>query len=258
MAGLAKALSRYSKVLKNEFEAARAVSTAASTKGGLNEKIVARFLEKCVPSWFTSNNSQIIDSHEQISDEVDVCVCNDQQFLVQPEGGILIAEGVDFVVQVKALLTDNELDRAIRNARTVKKLKRAHVGDTTVYNAGILEPKWFDFIPYFCFAFSSELTDKTVSMKLNEKSNGIDFTQQMDAIFILDRGLTVINGRDGRNHSWRDPKGKLVTGWHGVKTKEDTLLEFIRYCIQYVPRIRHSMPPIVEYFPKKSQYPAVN
>jgi hypothetical protein len=73
------------------------------------------FLKNTVPAWDASKNSQIIDSDCLRSDEVDVCVCNYDQFLIQPEGGLLISEGVDFVVQVKAMVTDDELDRALKN-----------------------------------------------------------------------------------------------------------------------------------------------
>ena len=255
MAKLSEALNRYAAVLKANFDAAKAAATDSDVKGGLNENIVAKFLSDTVHNRFISTNSQIIDSDDQSSSELDVCVCNDHQFFVQPAGGILISEGVDFVVQVKAKLTDIELNRAIKNCISVKNLKRTNTKGNTVYSNGILPIEWINFIPYFCFAFSSELKPETLAKKLNDKSKDIDVTQQIDALFVLDRGVTLINGKDGRGHRWRNEDGSLKKGWHALQTDDATLLEFVRYCIDHVPRINHVCPPIAVYFPKQVAYP---
>lgn len=256
MAKLSESLSRYTAVLKANFDAAKAAVTDSDVKGALNENIVAEFLRDTVHNWFVSTNSQIIDSDDQSSDELDVCVCNDHQFFVQPAGGVLISEGVDFVVQVKAKLTDKELSRTIKNCMSVKRLKRLNRKGNTVYSTGILPIEWINFIPYFCFAFSSQLKPETLAKKLNDKSKNIDVTQQIDALFVLDRGVTLINGKDGRGHRWRHDDGNLRVGWHALQTDDATLLEFVRYCVDHVPRINHLHPPIAAYFPRQMVYPA--
>jgi hypothetical protein len=249
MSKVVNSLSRYSKVLKAKFEATKASATDSHVKGGLNEDIVAKFLEDTVPNWFVSTNSQIIDSNENITDEQDICVCNNNQFFMQPDSGLLIAEGVDFVVQVKAKITDSELNRAIKSCTKVKEIKRKSNQGDTVYSNGILPPEWFDYIPYFCFAFSSELQGKTIAERLNTKYKDIDVTKQIDALFVLDKGITLINGKDGRGHRWRNKEGNLIQGWHALTTNDATLVEFMRYCIDHVPRFTRTLIPSSQYFP---------
>ena len=151
MTKLSTSFKSYEKVLQAKFDAAKAGITDTAVKGSANEQIIANFLKESVPNWFVSTNSQIIDSYDNSSDELDVCVCNDYQFLLQPRGGVLIAEGVDFVVQVKATLTDEELNRTIKNCVKVKRLKRNIIKESLVYYPANMGHDWPDFIPYFCF-----------------------------------------------------------------------------------------------------------
>ena len=103
--------------LRLEFEKRRSLLTDSDAKAGGNEKAVGEFLQKHVGSARIAFNKQVIDSHGMRSGEMDVCACNlDQLSLDEP---LIIAEGVDFVVQVKAVLTDAELLRIVKNCRSL-------------------------------------------------------------------------------------------------------------------------------------------
>ena len=247
-----QALKNYSKVLQSKFDCAKITVTDSSVKGKVNEHIVAEFLKGTVPYWFISTNSQIIDSYDNSSDEMDVCICNKDQFLIQPEGGILIAEGVDCVVQVKAVLTSDDLNRVIKSCIKVKNLKRCIIERSTVYVPAAHPKEWLDFIPYFCFAFSSQLQPNTIVDKLNEKSKEIGLNQQIDFICILDQGISLFNCTT--SSPLINKHGHHLQGWIPLKTNEATLLEFVRKCIDGVPRIKYSHPPITNYFPKRPGY----
>lgn len=254
MPKLVDTLSRYSIILKSTFEATRLAVTDSDVKGSLNETIVAQFLKDTVPNWFISTTSQIVNASDILSDEVDICVCNEHQFFVQPKGGLLIAEGVDFVVQVKARLSDKELDRMIHNCQSVKRAKRSQTkGDTAfVPDNSCLDR--LDFIPYICFAFSSELSAETLLERIRSKCELLDYAMQPDAIFVLDRGLTFINGREGNGHPWKNEAGLCISDWIGMQTGDSTLFEFIRFAIQNVPRFNRAGSPVEHYLPKDSTY----
>ena len=247
-----QALKSYSKVLQSKFDNAKATVTDSDVKGNINEKIIASFLKDTVPHWLISTNSQIINSHDNSSDEIDICVCNQDQFLMQPSGGILIVEGVDFVVQVKAVLTNDDLNRAINSCTKVKSLQRNLIHNSKVYVPVARPKEWLDFIPYFCFAFSSQLHPSTIADKLNTKSKEMNLNHQMDFICILDRGVSLFNCTT--MSQLKDKHGHFFRRWIPLQTDEDTLLEFVRKCIDGVPRIKYPHPPITNYFPKQSGY----
>ena len=249
MTKLSTCLESYAKVLQSKFDTAKAGITDTDVKGNANEIIIANFLKESVPNWFISTNSQIIDSYDNSSDELDICVCNKHQFLMQPNGGLLIAEGVDFVVQVKAVLTDDELNRIIKNCGKVKRLKKHVVKGSTVYLSGSRPHGWMDYIPYFCFAFSSQLKPETIAERLNKKSNEIKSEHQIDGLCILDREASLFGG--GR---YVRKDGNYQSDWVALKTGKATLLEFVRNCIDFVPRINYVHPPIANYFPKNPGY----
>ena len=252
MTKLSISLKSYEKVLQAKFDAAKAGITDTAVKGSANEQIIANFLKKSVPNWSVSINSQIIDSHDNSSDELDICICNDYQFLLQQKGDVLIAEGVDFVVQVKATLTDEELNRTIKNCVKVKHLKRNIIKESQVYYPANMGHDWPDFIPYFCFVFSSQLKPETIAERLNKKSSEIDLRHQIDALCVLDRGVSLVNCT--RNSRCKPEGGDRMSGWVALETGEATLLEFVRNCIDYVPRIRYPHPPIAKYFPESPGY----
>src|SRR5215204_2174581 len=115
-------LQAYGPELQERFAKIRRGMSDSDVKGGQNERIVAEFLEETVPADFVARSVQIIDSYDRRSHEVDVAVCNRYQIFRESGGGLLIAEGVDFTSQVKAVLTTAELERAFKNCATVKAL----------------------------------------------------------------------------------------------------------------------------------------
>lgn len=196
---------------------------------------------------------QILDSHNTLSDEVDVCVCNTDQPFRTDAGAPLIAEGVDFIVQVKARLTGHEIDRAVKNCRSVKALEKAFAqGDETIAPVGV-SLKRLGKIPYVVFAFHSRLSPDTIHIRLEQGSAGTDLVAQIDALFVLDRGLTFINCRDGSGKAWQSA-GEPVKGWLRLHSDELTLLELLRFASTQVPRIRRLVAPLSYYMPLNLGY----
>jgi hypothetical protein len=108
----------------------------SDVKGAGNEQIVAELIQNNMAHKAIVTNCSIIDARDRRSSEVDVAICNEYQpFLSRRQAEILLVEGVDAVVQVKARLDGREIKRIVRNCQSVKRLERsASKGDQCYSN----------------------------------------------------------------------------------------------------------------------------
>lgn len=255
MANIESYLASQERRLREDFDRIRANYSDSDVKGFANEGVVAEFLQKHVSARYVVTNVEIIDSYREASSEVDVCACNtDQPFDISP-GQIVIAEGVDFVIQVKASLTSGEIDRIISNCDSVKKLCRKASDKDFTYATMADIPYFVDRIPYIVLAFSSRLKLDSVQRKFIEKLSNVALERQPDAIFILNRGA-ILNFREGKGKVWRS-NDRPILGLAAVYTSNRTLFEFIRYIHTYVRRFHRMMSPLVHYFPDMLDYQAI-
>jgi hypothetical protein len=238
----------YEKDLLESFKRIRTVNSDSSVKGGANEKVISLFLKNHFPSNFNVTNVQVIDAKGNASDEIDVCVCNKYQPFQNNIGGLVIAEGVDFVVQVKAILTDSEIDRIIKNAKSLKNVIRTNSDGDQIYKGQDSVPHYIDRIPYFVIAFDSQLSFETVHDRIINKLSATDMTEQPDGIFILNKASYYNNRNFQKAGLITD--GSPIKGWVGVETKDSTLLEFMRALNIIVPKIFRIINPLCHYFPQ--------
>ncbi|WP_226163320.1 DUF6602 domain-containing protein [Hymenobacter terricola] len=234
-----KYFASHQRRITEDFARIRDIYSDSAVKGSNNEKIVSEFLSEHIKCNFISNNNQIIDSLGKASDEIDVCVCNDDQPFRTKTGELILCEGVDFVVQVKAVISSNEIDRIIKNCISVKKLDRQlTLGMTAKGFAGDYE-YMIQRIPYLVFAFDSKTSIEAIFMQLRKKLKSVPLHLQPDAIFVLNKGYFInlrrgegvpIKGRDARNEA------TLLKGIAGFDTPAYTLLEMIRYINVYLPK----------------------
>ncbi len=234
--------------LLSEFEALKEEQRDSDVKGGGNEAIIAEFIQRHYSTRIVVRNTSIIDTNDQQSDEVDVIVCNEDQPFVSPTSvpDLLLAEGVDFVLQVKAILTSDEVRRVVHNCRSVKRLRRIHGGHDQVFlDVEADAPFFVDRIPYLCIAFQSGLSLPTVAERLQAECEHVPIEEQPDAIFVLGRGM-VVNARNG--------EGTLAHGFTGFNDQglvddlgDWTLLGLIRCLYLMVPRFRRWQNPLIHY-----------
>jgi len=255
MANIESYLESQERRLREEFNSIRANYRDSDTKGSANEDVVAEFLQKHVSARYVVTNVEIIDSYGEASSEVDVCACNTDQPFDKSPGQIVIAEGVDFVIQVKASLTSGEIDRIISNCDSAKKLRRKASDKDFTYAKMEDIPYFVDRIPYIVLAFSSQLKLDSVQRKFSEKLSNVSLERQPDAIFILNRGA-ILNFREGKGKVWRS-NGRPISGLTAAYTGDRTLFEFLRYIYTYAPRFHRMMSPLVHYFPDRLDYQAI-
>jgi hypothetical protein len=245
-----KYLLKQAQILNNEFETIRLSSSDSEVKGGKNEEILKRFIEKHFKiNNFITTRAEIIDSFGERSNEIDIVVCNNYQPF---SDSILIAEGVDFVVQVKAVMTSSELERSIENSIKLKTIRRQYdnMDEITLDEKGLFE-SFVHRIPYIVFAYESKLSIERLTEKINHLMQACTLEDAIfpflfpDFIFVLNKGF-VFNFRGDIDHSMQPRDGKYL-GYAGFPQKEGALLNFIRF-IHTIPKVTRMTHPIHQYF----------
>jgi len=233
--------------LKLSFDRIRATNTDSGVKGKGNETIVAEFIRRLFPRLAVHERIQIIDSEDRISGEMDVVASNEYQPFPAKEANLLLIEGVSFTLQVKAVLNRDEIQRSAKNCTSFKQLLPWHnVGDTAYKSPATLTPPWQ--APYVCFAFSSQLQKTTILDELTAVSN-VPPETQIDALFVLDRGWSFYNYRQG-TPLITESNGLPVVGWGQTDTGDQTLMTLLRFLHEYSPRVVRKGTPLTGYFEK--------
>jgi hypothetical protein len=162
---------------------------------------------------------------------VDVIFCNWAQPTVQTE--LLLAEGVDYAIGVKSVLTKDAIDSLTQNAASVKELQRRLGAGEIARTSDAAGERFIDRIPYIGFALDSQLTFSTAHKYIVESAGTVEPELQADAVFIMGRGA-MINSRS-MLRGYVD--GQPVEGWIGLPFPDKVLLEFLNFAIGIVPRI---------------------
>lgn len=114
---------KQSRLLQSQYEGS--ATNHRGDTGTNREHILANWLEKHLPKATTPElGGQIIDSKEQITDQIDIVLYNDNvpRFGGNPKS-YYFTEGVIAAIQVKSKITSSELSSAIDNLDSVKKCK---------------------------------------------------------------------------------------------------------------------------------------
>lgn len=241
------------KRLIDSFNEKRNRLTDSSVKGGANEKLIGEFLSDHLNNRKICYNNQIVDSKGNMSDELDIIVYNSYQPFNVKSNQILIAEGVDSIIQVKVILSTKEINRIIKSVQRAKKIIREASDRDEVSNTMIGDVENFvNRIPYICIAFESELTLETTIRTLGEKYKDIPQTEQVDAIFVLNK-FSIYNFRDGEGKAFL-LNGKQLKGFVGGITDEKTIYYFIEYLVSCTPYFFRRTNPLVHYLKNEHHY----
>ena len=245
-------LIKQSEILNIEFDKIKSIFGDSDVKGGQNEKVIAEFIRRNYNSNFISIGVEILDSEGNSTDEIDIGVANQYQPFSSEFGQPMLAEGVDFVIQVKKTITSQEIPRIIKNCQSLKKIRRKHNDTDQVF--GKLEDFEYlvDRIPYLVVSADSQLTLETIAEKLTTEYNNKDFEYQPDIIFVLNRGF-IINFREGKGQAWVINNKKFV-GFCVVHSTDKTLFELVRYIHSYIPKIERLIHPLNNYYDGKINY----
>jgi hypothetical protein len=252
-AGSTGKIDQYFNLIQRELalrlELSRLQNTDSEAKGVAAERFLGEILQRYLEPSRPTYRRQIIDSTGASSGEVDLAFCNWAQPSVHTE--LLLAEGVDYAIGAKSILTKPEIQSLTRNAESVKRLQRRLGTGELAYASDQTGPLFIDRIPYVAFALESRLSFKTAHEYVAECASDLDPELQPDAVFVLGSGA-MINSR-GRFRV----RGEIVPGWIGLPFPDRVLLEFLNFAIGLVPRIVRSGVALKPYLDQVSSLRAL-
>lgn len=197
---LKKNMKSISKKMKIDYEELSKQIKHPGSKGDNRENMVKNFLKRYLPKKFEIVKGEVMATNGETSSQQDAIIYDSTNcpLLFNEEGTqILPVEGVCIVIEVKSVLDDGELEKSIKNISSVKKLpKKAFVKEKSVLQSYVSElgkkKNYFNTMGVL-FIFSSKFKLPTLKRKLKEKYKKLKIpkSEQIDFIFVLNRGLLV-------------------------------------------------------------------
>jgi hypothetical protein len=104
------------------------VFTHSGDKGEFREHIIERFLRPFLPKCYGLGSGQVFAQDGSVSDQVDIVLYDDvfsNVLFSDAANSLFPCESVYGTVEVKSVLSTEELERSIANIASVKRLQRA-------------------------------------------------------------------------------------------------------------------------------------
>lgn len=182
------------------------------------------FLEKYFPFPYRIAKGNIVDSYELHSNSIDCIVLNPSHpYTIDPKNdkaSIIFADGVDFAIEVKPKLADqNEIERALIQIQSVKALRRRRNG--VIFKDQISLEEYNNTFRIPGIIFSND-TFKDINYLLHHIANfysqhKVPWHEQFDYIFVNNKYM-VLNSRPNSYCKYGDKLGMFY-----VESKESTL-----------------------------------
>ena len=227
----------------------------SGNKGTNVEEIIRQFLREFLPPYFRIGNGEVIDRSGAISRQIDVVVTNADHPFVNDLSNptTFFIEGIAMAGEVKSVLTSDELEAALKVARSFKALSLKIPNGAMVVSNDEDIKRFVERRPFFIFAFESQLTTETVKQKIEEfnATNSVPFDHQIDGVFLLDR-VSIINFGNGKGaFQFRTPEGKSLAGYIYQKPgTENVLFTFLSWVSATIPKVSLPSQPILHYLVK--------
>jgi len=197
---LEETMRSISKKMRIDYNELSKQITHRGLKGDNRENIVKEFLNKYLHKMFGVTKGEIMATNGLTSKQQDVIIHDLAKCpLLYNEQGIQVlpSEGVYVVIEVKSILNGDELIKSINNISSVKRLpKKAFIPEKTPFESYVCElgeKKCYFNTMGILFVFSSKLKLDTIKKKLQGyyKEKKIPLKEQIDFVFVLDKGLLV-------------------------------------------------------------------
>lgn len=192
----------FGNVLKQAEQKLRLDAAAADNfdhrvlKGGERAAALAEFLEKHLPGVFGVGSGEAIDYRDGRTGELDIVVYDKSTAApIQASGESLLlpAEALYAVIEVKSVLSQDELDKCMNSAKRVRALRPFKRKFIAAPLDGSTHPDHYR-CPYFVFSYKSNLGEEGWARKEFERTKiaagkaacGMDM---IDRILVLERGM---------------------------------------------------------------------
>ena len=179
-------------VLRQRFEATRAGGKHRYEKGLRNEQVLIDFLAEHLPPRYGVSRGEVMDSKGGIARQCDVVVydaLHAPMLQTSAPSRVFPAESVYAVLELKPILSAQELEKAVRVVRSVKELDRSaivasHEGHR-LYHGPRMNPPIFGGI----FGLKSADIATAVVPAVARHHLRVPFTQRVDCVCVLGKGL---------------------------------------------------------------------
>lgn len=221
------------KQMRSDFEKARMAVKQPSLKGASNEEIFRSFLKNYLPRSLDVTTGILVDAKGNDSRQLDVIISDSAKTPIFYSGGgfrVIPVECAYAVIEVKAYLNVNELDRVFQNMESVRNLKK-----TTYYkpkpssritrSVDLYGKEWEIWpINYYVFAYDSiELIALLSHIKERHQIKGLPKHSRIDSVCVLDKGVICNQLADGNFSALPQPGSKLFA----CKTAKSLLLFYV-------------------------------
>ena len=196
---LARIMSEAAAEMKHSFAKGRAALSHNLTKGEVAEEAVRRFLRERFPSSIAIVKGQIIDSHGQLSKQLDVIIydATHTPILYTSEEGdnrLVPSEGVLAVIEVKSHIGPSDVPGVIANMTSVKLLDKSAYYPQAWPIKMIMNMygRTYDHFPTLYFLFAHEAGDlAAVAATFGALVSQFEVDKRLDCACILNKGVLV-------------------------------------------------------------------
>ncbi len=225
-----------SRKMQIDFEEISKLIQHNGEKGTAREKILEDVLRSYIPEKYCFSKGTIIDSKDVQSKQVDIIIHDKflTPYLIDNAGTKVVPiESVYGTIEVKSILTKEELKKCVCNIESAKKLKKAPISNIVYPTAGLV------------FAYDSDSSLETIYRNFNEISSSVDVKNRINCICVLNKGVIAPIEKKGLNTVSLFPADNTVYGI--FNNPNDALLLFYLILFQILNSIVISPPDMVAY-----------
>lgn len=178
------------KQLRNEFESIKSNNPHYGERGAETEVILTDFLNNHLPKRFSATSGLIVDNFNNISKQTDIIVydsLNSPVYRKGPRVSIIPYDNVACIIEVKSLLTKDELKDAAQKISSVKRLKKTPIStiDQPVTFSTLINSTTMGLV----FAYEAKTKLETLADNLAEINTNFPSVEWIDSIIVLDKGI---------------------------------------------------------------------
>lgn len=216
--------------LSSEFRKASIQGRGTSQEiAEFRENAVQTFLARYFPFPHRIAKGKVRDSFGSIAASIDCIICapnHPHTVSVREKFSLLLAEGVDSVVEVKPNIADKtELYRALEQGLTVKKLRRR---TTSLLHDSSPLCEWAKRVPFGVFSMQCKASPIETGFEILEfySSRGVEPLDQADFIVVNDV-CVFSNFVDKSLNPWNMAEYPNQVGWFYEGWAKDSLVGFL-------------------------------
>jgi len=252
-------LEKHIEILQRQMllrlEEIRAAYRHSGNKGSNAEQILRDFLRQFLPPYNRVGHGEVVDQTGSNSRQLDVVITNEYHPFLNDltAPSVFIIEGVSCVAEVKSVLTGEELERALENSLSFKRLSVMVQKGAMVHGNMEDISRFVAKRPSFLFAFESQLSISTIKERIDawNQAHALPVPQQLDAVFILTGGSIINFGTGAGTLQFITPEGQSLPGYIYRDPSDDRpLVSLLSWISASLPHVSLPHPPILSYLVK--------